>query len=62
MKKVSLSNQLKIIVEDMNPQWLGTFSLVLIDGVYKQEALFLCPFLKAYIDSYDHIIDNSNLD
>ena len=34
----------------------------MIDRVYKQEEYFIRSLLWACIDSYDHIIDNPNLD
>lgn len=61
MKSMSLSNQLKIPVEDINLHWLTTFLLVQIDRVYKQEVSFLCSLLQACIDNHDNIIDNPNL-
>lgn len=49
-------------VENMNPQRLRTFSLVVIDRIYKQEAPFLRFLLRVCVDIHDHIIEKPNLD
>lgn len=51
-----------MFVKDINSQQLKTFSLVRINKAYKQEVPFFCSLLQACIDSYDYIINNSNLD
>ncbi len=62
MKSIFSSNQLKISVEYKNFQLLWTFLLIVINKVHKQKILFLYSFLQAYVDSYDHVIDNLNRD
>ena len=59
---MSLSNQLRLLVEEINPWRHREFLLLAIDRAYKQEELFTCFFLQAYVDSHDHIIDDPNLD
>lgn len=46
----------------MNLQRLRTFSLVGIDRAHKQKAPFLRSFLRACVNSHDHIIDDPNLE
>ena len=53
------SNQLRLLVEEMNLWRLGEFSLVVIDRVHK---LFTRSLFRACVDSHDYIIDDQNLD
>ena len=62
MISVTSSNQLRLPVEEMNPQQLREFSLVAIDRAHKQEAPFTRSLLRGCVDSHDHIIDDPNLD
>ncbi len=62
MKSVTSSNQLRLPIEKMNPWWLREFSFVAIDRAHKQEVFFTHTFLRACIDSDNHIIDDPKLD
>lgn len=62
IKSVTLSNQLKLPVKEMNPWQLRKFSLIAIDRAHKKEVSFTFSFLQICIDIYNHIIDNLNLD
>ncbi len=62
MKSMSLSNQFKIPIEDINPHRLRTFSLIAIDRAHKQKTSFFRSFLQACVDNHDHVIDDPNLD
>lgn len=62
MQSISSSNQLKILVADMNSQPLRTFSLIAINKIHKQKALFIRSLLQVCVHSHNHIFDNLNLD
>ncbi len=56
------SNQLRLPVEEMNPQRLREFLLVAINRAHKQKAPFTRSLLRTCVNSHDHIIDDPNLD
>lgn len=41
IKNMTLNNQLRQLIQEINPQWLRGFSLVIIERVYNQKALFI---------------------
>lgn len=49
-------------VKDMNSHQHRKFSIVVINRMYKQEILFFCSLLQAYVDFYDCITDIPNLE
>ena len=51
-----------MLAKDINPQRLRTFSLIGMDRVYKQKAIFFCSLLQACVNSHNYIINDSNLD
>lgn len=59
---MSSSNQVKMLVENMNPQRLRTFLLIAIDKVHKPKTSFYCSLLQAYIDSHDDVVNKLNFD
>lgn len=60
MKNMTSSNHLRLLIEEMNPQWLKKFSFITINRSYKQEVTFTYSFFQACINNYDYIINNLN--